>query len=88
VTFKDGEEYLIEPIKRYKKLSSGESAEHHPHLIYKRSAIPSIDDDPEDEAHSLQKEQQQQQHQRESNTCGNNGTCLVSFLSLLKVILM
>jgi len=81
VTFKDGEEYLIEPIKGYKKLSSGGESEHHPHLIYKRSAIP---DDPDDDAHSLQK-QQQQVRESSSPTCGNNGTYVSCQFVLIKV---
>ena len=57
----DDEEYLIEPIKGH-NISSDV---HHPHLVYKRSALSRFlaqDQTPSD-----------QDHDHQSGTCGNEG---------------
>lgn len=55
-----GEEYIIEPVKGYTpvKNSTSQSDGHHPHLVYKRSALTEI-------SHEV--------HDHDDGTCGNDG---------------
>lgn len=60
----EGEEYMIEPVKGYATVKNDSSQEngHHPHLVYKRSALA---------------ESNREIHDHSDGTCGNGGKCAI-----------